>query len=114
MISLIFKFTIAFSLSYLILSFNIGNKPIFYHLNGFTGPVGENIQNSLGKSVTTSLKKSKELGKQLFESSSPRVIDSIKSKQSSIKKSRYSNSHLTQEDIDYEEKVNLDKLIEKN
>ena len=114
---MIFKFSIAFVLSYFILSMNFSNKPLFYHLSKFTGPVGEDIQNTIGKSVNRSYKKTKELGKQLFNSSEPRIFDdAVKSKQSAIRKTQYNanNSHLIKEELRRDEKIQLDKLIDKN
>lgn len=117
MIGMIFKFSIAFVLSYFILSTNISNKPLFYHLTQLTGPVGDDIHNTIGKSVKRSYKKSKELGKQLFNSSEPKYFgDKIKSKQSAVRKKKFKakNSHLIQEELRRDEKMQLDRLIDKN
>tara|TARA_Y100000385_G_C12993829_1_gene594057 strand:+ start:52 stop:405 length:354 start_codon:yes stop_codon:yes gene_type:complete len=117
MIGMIFKFSIAFVLSYFILSMNFSNRPLFYHLSKLTGPVGEDIQQTIGKSVKRSFRKSKELGKQFLNSSEPKYLgDAIKSKQSAVRKKRYkaSNSHLIQEELRREEKLQLDKVIDKN
>lgn len=118
MISMIFKFTIAFTLSYFLLSVNISGKPLFYQLSKFTGPVGDDIQKSISKSIKSSIRKSKELGEQFINSSVPKYVDdSIKSKQSSVKKSkqlRSKNTHLIREELRRDEKIELDKLIDKN
>lgn len=117
MFGLIFKFSIAFVLSYFILSMNIANKPVFYHLSKLTGPVGQGIQQTIGKSVKRSFIKSKELGKQLFSSSEPKVFgDAVKSKQSAVRKKVYKarNSHLIKEELRRDEKIQLDRLIDKN
>jgi hypothetical protein len=118
MISLIFKFSIAFVLSYFILSMNVSNRPLFYHLSKLTGPVGQDLQRSIGKSVDRSLRKTKELGTQFFKSSEPRFFDDkINSKQSSVKKRRSlkaRNTHLIQEELRRDEKIQLDKVIESN
>ena len=118
MIGMIFKFSIAFVLSYFILSMNVSNRPLFYHLSNFTGPVGSDIQKSISKSVKSSIKKSKELGKQFINSSVPKYVDdSIKSKQSALRKDREKrvrNSHLIREELRRDEKIQLDKVIQKN
>lgn len=117
MIGIFFKFSIAFVLSYFILSMNFSNKPLFYHLTKLTGPVGEDIQQTIGKSVKRSFRKSKELGKQFFNSSEPKYLgDAIKSKQSAIRKKSYrvKNSHLIQEELRRDEKIQLDKVINKD
>lgn len=116
MIGMIFKFSIAFVLSYFILSMNISNRPLFYHLSKFTGPVGQDLQKSIGKSVNRSLRKTKELGTQFFNSSEPRFFDDkVNSKQSSVKKKyKARNTHLIQEELRRDEKIQLDKVIESN
>ena len=117
MISLVFKFSMAFILSYFILSLNFSSRPLFYHLSELTGPVGDDVKSSITKSVKRSFKKSKELGKQLFNSSEPKFFDdAIQSQQSALRKSKGKKNaaHLIQEELQNEEKIILDQVIEKN
>ncbi len=110
MIAMFFKFSIAFSVSFLILSFRINDKPIFNHVSEFTGPLGSEVQNSLKKSVKKSFGKTKKIGRDLFENATPKYLDHIGSKQSSVNKKR----ELILEDLKRDEVKKLDDLIRKN
>lgn len=113
MISFFFKFTLAFVLSFVILSFKIENKPLFYHVTEFAGPLGTEVQHSLGKSVKRSLHKTKQMGKGFFNNASPKYInDTIKSQQSSLNSK--SDNELILEDIRRDEVKKLDQLIKKS
>jgi len=117
MIKMLFKFTLTFIFSFFILSFNINNKPIFYHFSQIAGPVGTDIQSTLSKSMSHSVRKSKELGKQLFNNSKPKYMnDTIKNRQSALKKEREKrrNKHLIQEELRHSERMKLDQLIQSN
>jgi hypothetical protein len=113
MITMFFKFSIAFVISFVILSFSYDGQPVFYHVTQFTGPLGSEVQKSLGKSVKRSFSKSKKIGKDLFENADPKYFDdAINSQQSSLngKKDR----ELILEDIRKDEAKKLDELIKKN
>jgi hypothetical protein len=113
MIAMVFKFTLAFGFSFLILSFNINQKPIFYHITEITGPLGQEVQGSFGRSIERGVNKSKDIGKNLFENSTPRYYDdAIQSSQSSLNES-YGNEMIL-EDIRRDEAKKLDELIKKN
>jgi hypothetical protein len=113
MISMFFKFSLAFVFSFVILSFKIDNRSIFYHVSEFTGPLGTEVQNSLGKSVKRSFSKTKKLGKGLFNNADPKYIkDSIKSQQSSLNSKK--ENELILEDIRKDEVKKLDELIHQN
>lgn len=119
MLSMTIKFSIAFILSFIILSVPFSKRPLFYHLSKLTGPIGGDIKQSISKSVKRSVDKSQELGSQLFSNSEPPKIfdDRIKSKQSSIlkkRRNRIKNTHLIQEELHHNEKKDLDMLIDKN
>ncbi len=43
MISMIIKSVIAFTISFVVLSFQVNRKPIFYHLSEIMGPLGTDI-----------------------------------------------------------------------
>jgi hypothetical protein len=110
MISLIFKFSIAFIFSFVILSFKLNDRPLFYHLTEFTGPLGTDVQKSLGKSVKRSLSKTQELGKNLIRNADPKYIeDAINSQRSSVGKNKTNDMIL--EDIRRDEVRKLDELI---
>ena len=112
MISLLFKFSIAFIFSFIVLSFKVDNRPIFYHITEFTGPLGTDVQKSFGKSVKRSLSKTQELGKDFIKNADPRYIeDAIKSQRSSLRVNK--DSELILEDIRKDEARKLDELINK-
>jgi hypothetical protein len=112
MFGILFKFSLAFIFSYIILSFQIQNKPIFYHISN-SGPLGVEVQKSLSKSVKRTITQSKEMGKDLFENADPVYLkDSIKSSQSSLFNQQ--DSELILEEIKKEETKKLDELINKN
>ena len=113
MLGIIFKFILMFSLSFIILSFDINNKPIFYHITQITGPLGKDVQRSFGKSVKRSIKNSKKLSKELFNNSEPKYYnDIIESSQSSMNKKI--TKEMILEDIKRDEARKLDELIRNN
>lgn len=105
MIKMFFKFTLSFVISFIVLSFNISEKPIFDHLSDLTGPIGSDIQNSITKSFKHTYSKSKKL----FTNSVPNFSDSVKSEKSAIKKK--TNDF---EDLKKDEIKKLDELIRNN
>lgn len=111
MIGILFKCGIAFVVSFLILSFQVNQKTIFYHMTEFTGPLGEEVQKSLGKSVKRSFHKSKKLGEGFFKNADPKILgDTIRSSQSSLSNSK----GIILEEIKKDETRKLDELINKN
>ena len=76
-----FKFGLYFSISFVILSFPIGEKTVFEHVNKIAHPYTGNIY----KSVKTSVKKGIDEGAKVFSNSTP-DIDQVKTKFSSMKK----------------------------
>ena len=113
MIAILFKFTVAFGFSFIILSFNISNKPIFYHISQITGPLGQEVQESFGRSVKRSIKKSKHIGKDFFNNADPVYYDDvINSAQSSLNSRK--DGEMILEDIKKDEAKKLDDLIKKN
>lgn len=105
MFGMIIKFTFSFVLCFIILSFTIDKKPIFYHITAFTGPVGADIQESLTKSFQTTYSKSKRL----FTNSVPNREDSVKSRKSGLKKKEKEI-----EDLKIDEQRKLDEIIKAN
>ena len=105
MIKMFFKFTLSFAISFIVLSFNISEKPIFDHLSELTGPIGSDIQNSITKSFEHTYSKSKKL----FTNSVPNFSDKVKSKKSGLKKKSDELEELKKDEI-----KKLDELIRKN
>lgn len=109
MISLFLKSSVAFLISFLVLSFKFQNRPLFYHLSEITGPVGEEVQRSLGKSVERSISKSKGI----FNNAEPKYLDdTINSQQSSL--NAKNSKELILEEIKRDEARKLDELIKNN
>lgn len=113
MISFIFKFSITFIFSFIILSFKFDNKALFNHITDLTGPLGTDVQKSFGRSVKHSLSKTKKIGKDFIKNADPRYLkDSIHSQRSSTR--RQKDQELILEDIRRDEVRKLDELIQKN
>jgi hypothetical protein len=113
MIAIVFKFSLAFTFSFIVLSFNINQKPIFYHISQITGPLGQDVQESFGRSVKRSIKKSKNIGKELFNNATPKYYDDqINSSQSSL--NGKIEDEMILEEIKRDEARKLDDLIKKN
>lgn len=114
MLGIVFKSSIAFVISFVVLSFHVDNRPIFYHLSELTGPLGEEVQASLGKSMKRSITRSKKMGKNFLSNSDPRsyMNDSINSARSSLRGKN--EKELILEDIRRDEIKKLDALIQSN
>jgi hypothetical protein len=81
----IFKFALYFSISFVILSFPIGEKTVFEHVNKVAHPYTNDIYKSVKTNVNTGIEKGTKIGKDLFSNTSP-TTDQIKTKYSSMKK----------------------------
>lgn len=110
-----FKFALYFSISFVILSFPIGEKTVFEHVNKVAHPYTQNIYKSVKNGVNSGISKGSEIGKDLFANTSP-TTDEIKTKYSSMKK----NAKKIEEAIDshhqaftVEEKELLMKVLNK-
>jgi hypothetical protein len=114
------KATIALTMSYVFLSFQVSGKYIFDHLNDFTGPLGENIQQSLGVALDNTWEKSKEVGSKLFTNSKPKIRSFVQKSTDNLKESikpivkketqKVEKEFL--EDLKKEEMSHLDKIID--
>lgn len=109
MLSLFLKSMIAFTISFVVLSFHIQNKPIFYHLTEIMGPLGTDIQHSIGKSVKRGIKKSSKMSQDFIKNNKPEYQDYVDSKRSSGKINR--SKEVILEEIRRDEKRKLDELI---
>lgn len=106
---LLFKFTIFFSLSFLILTIPVKGKKLFYILDTYTSP----LTSQLGKNFQGTA----DLGKQLFINSNPRhsiYNDQVKKKQAAILKERKKHIRDTEEDISIFEQSELSSIIEES
>ena len=114
MITLIFKFSLAFILSYLILSVDISGKTIFEYLHSQIAPISRNIHNYVRGEFKTSLQKSVNLGRKIFTSSAPPSVNIYPTNIRQRDKKSPTHRHLIQEEIRKEDVEALDKIIEKN
>ncbi len=113
MIGFIFKFSVAFVVSFLLLSFQFNDKPLFYHITEVIGPLGPEVQESINKSIKKSLSNSKKIGNDLFHNADPKFInDTVKSGQSAINSPE--TEEMILEEIKKEEVQKLDELINKH
>jgi hypothetical protein len=119
-IGFILKASIALTFSYIFLSFQINGKHLFDHINDFTGPVGENIQESLGVAVSNTWEKSKDVGGKLFTNSKPKIRaiiqDSKRTISNKISEKKVQAEKKVEEefleDLKKEEISHLDSIIE--
>ena len=81
----IIKFLFYFSLSFIILSFPIENKNVFFHLNKVAKPYTQKIFEMVGTKVETGIQKGSIFSKKLFSNTLP-AEDKIKSTLSSMSK----------------------------
>ena len=111
MIGIIFKCTIAFVLSFIVLSFQVNHKSVFAHLSEVLGPLGSDVQHSLQKSFKRGVSKSSDLSKEFFDNSEPKFTDQIKSQRSSM---NLSEEDIILEKLEQEDIKELDKVINDN
>ena len=88
----------------LFVSIEIGNKPIFGHIYNLISPATKGAQRLAESFFDSSVDKTQDFSKQLFENSVPKVKDSVRSKMSAVK-------NQPQETITAKEKEQLDELI---
>ncbi|GEM_PF-651118 len=81
-----FKFFLYFSISFVILSFPLADKPIFEHMNQFTQPYTSNIYKAVKSNFNNGVEHGSKIGKDLFSNTSAKS-DQVKTKYSSVKKS---------------------------
>jgi hypothetical protein len=115
-ITFFIKFTLAFSLSYFLMTIPISGKQVFWHLYDITGPIGGKVTKELRTNINQSYEKTKKLGRQFFENSQPRSVAPINAKHKKIiqerRKRRADSSH---QDTIYEvESKAMDELIKEN
>lgn len=96
-----------FTATILFLSIEIGRKTIFGHIYNVISPTTKSAQNMAESLFGNSVDKTQKFSKDLFDNSTPRIKDSIKSKMSSLK----SHKDLPQEEIPDRDKQKLDELI---
>lgn len=72
------KFILSFILSFLILAFPVGGKPVFYYLFNIAAPMTEGIYDGLKKGAKASLEKGQEAGWGLFTNAVPPSKNSSK------------------------------------
>lgn len=110
-----FKFFLYFSISFIILSFPLADKPIFEHMNHFAKPYTANIYKAVKVNINSGVEKGSKLGKDLFSNTSAQS-DQVKTKYSSVKKSmkqiesEIENHH---DSFTVEEKELLKKVLKK-
>ena len=108
MFSFLIKSLLSFTVCFIILSFHIKNKPLFYHISEFTGPLGTEVQGSLKKSFKRTIHKSQKI----FTNSTPPLKDAIQSQRSSAYEKK--KNEMILERLKKEEIKKLDELIKKN
>ena len=67
----LFKFSISFVISFLILAFPINGKPVFYYVFQVAAPMTNGIYDGIKTGANESLKKGKEVGWSFFTNAIP-------------------------------------------
>ncbi|MDC1173752.1 hypothetical protein OAT67_00020 [Bacteriovoracaceae bacterium] len=115
----IIKFFIYFTLSFIILSFPVGNKPIFSHLNKVAKPYTTELFADLSEKAKDNLQAGKEIGQKMF-STNIKKQDHIKTQYSSTQKAeskkikRELKKEIHKDTYTPEEKELLQKIIEES
>jgi hypothetical protein len=91
----------------LFLSIEVNNRPIFGHIYKAISPATKSAQNATEEFFGSSVKTTKTYSKKLFDNSTPKIGDSVKSKMSAVRK----KNAAPEETITVEEKQELDELI---
>ncbi|PIK14534.1 MAG: hypothetical protein CES88_09320 [Halobacteriovorax sp. JY17] len=110
-----FKFCLYFSISFIILSFPLANKPIFEYMNQFTKPYTANIYKAVKSNFNSGIEQGSQMGKDLFSNTSAKS-DQVKTKYSSVKKSMKQIDDEIEKNHDsftVEEKELLKKVLKK-
>lgn len=114
------KSTFAFTLSFLILSINVNNKTLFSHIYHFTGPLGQEIKDTLSNGFSRTFNKTKKYSQDLFLSSEPKgSAKDLQNKRAQILKNKIlkekrNRDMYVQEEIRHEDTQKLNKLIQEN
>lgn len=89
------------------LSIEVNDRPIFGHIYKVISPATKSAQNATEDFFGSSVKTTKTYSKKLFDNSTPKLRDSVKSKMSGLGKKNAEPA----ETITVEEKQELDELI---
>lgn len=111
------KFTFMFCISFFILSVSVKDKTVFDHIYSFTGPIGQELKDTLSKGFTRTTSKIKESTTDLFFSSNDEINKKDKKtkntqalKNKILKEKRARDQHV-REDISPEEAKILSEMI---
>jgi hypothetical protein len=77
------KFTIAFCLSFVLLSIPVQKKPLFYYLNNWAAPITGEIFSQSKSVLIKGVKEGKNFSKKIFNNAKP-DLDKISTQSSSI------------------------------
>jgi len=82
----LFKFSIYFVVSFIILSFPLNKKPIFEYAHEWSKPITLQIYDHIKNQSKSILKSTIEFSKNIFKNSTPRELDKVRSGFSGVKK----------------------------
>ena len=108
------RFTIAFSLTFIILSIPWNKKTLFYHLSSVTAPMTNMVFNSITDNAKNTINKTKDISKDLFTKSKTTHTDRVQKTNSAIRKeNKYYKPYAEQvrEEISHEDREQLNKII---
>ena len=107
MISLV-KTVVILIAFFFFLTIEVKDKPIFSHIYGIISPATKTVQNATEDLIEKSVDNTQSFSKKLFDNSVPKVKDSVRSKQASLKKRMVAEPA---ERITEKEKEELNSLI---
>ncbi len=97
------KFTVYFSISFVILCIPIQNKTLFNIIHQHARPYTTQIFSEVEKAASTQIQKSSKFTKKFFSNSDPEQQDKVMAKFSSTKKPPVENVEELMKDEDHEE-----------
>jgi len=106
------KFSISFVVSFLILSIPVGERTLFQRMNSFTAPYTKQVFNIVSKNTNEVVGVTKEASQKLFDNTKPAMVDQIKEKSSSVRRSAKEEIQKDlSEDYTMEEKQLLEQVL---
>lgn len=98
-----------FTATYLLLSIEVGNRPLFERLYRLTAPLTTSTQRALSHLIGSGISGSRTMGQKLFQNSTPKLSTGIPSNKYTAPKAKSPSA--PQEDIPEAERRELDELI---
>ena len=110
----ILKFTISFAISFLILSFPVGDTTIFQGISKVTSPYTSRIFSIISKNSKEVAAVTKDASKKIFDNTKPTISDEVAKQASSVQKNvEQMIDEAPVEDYTHEERQMLEAVLKK-